>query len=758
MRKENIKIIDNKIINNEIYEIKSDNFDFEKIYIPSSEVISTSITKLHVIKNKEYFIIEDKLKINEILEANLINNIKIKFKKNPNLFKSLIKNKNILSKENFVNNSFVQRIYDLIVTNKRYFNFDKEIENIENNNYNINLIENLIEKSISEEKCDEDEKEEKIDYHFYEILKGNDVIDNFNSIKNTILEYNNILFLIENLSIEDIEDMIVERKPYFQYEKLIKRNFKNEYSKLINKKNKNTLVNMFKSGIHYEDFLKEFIPKIKRYKSSEQFFNGIKSYINLKSNWVFEEYKKKFYENKAKYVEIKENVFVVKIENYEQSKNLGSSQWCISYGQEYFEEYTKFFGEQFFIYDFNKGSDDKMSLIGFTTDIFSNVKNVHDRFDNSLENEDYEEIVKRLKIKDKYYINQKINKTKNKFWKFVGFIKLKDFKSAQENYTGDEKFELKTLLNNIELDENTVNFLNKNKVFSNLQSFSEISFLNLKKLINFNENIKDFDELFVYYLNNNGIERDNIINSEKMMIEGNEKIKDKIVDIFVNNPFKFYSSFYTVFDFFKSNYEKNKKDYNLNSENFIKIMLRSDRSRLIEENIIFKKIISNLKEKEVDEIVKIALRENNYIYLSLIDDKFFKGDIKDKIDDYLSKKNNFYFNQIVEALNENDKPNKILKYIIDYGFKENKINYTKEKKYLFKNEYIRNIAFKNKLFNIEDYLSYLHYNKYVKKESFNIDKSMEKDILKVLEKAIDTDFTLLLKEKIEKNKNKIKPF
>ena len=756
MKNKKIKLLEEILKNDELYQIKVVNFEYSKIFIEKDDKLDDFTSILHVVKDNEYYTTNDQEEINDILEKNLINNIKIRFRKNPNLFKSIVKNKELINNNNFKKNDFDERIYNILVGNKIFFNFEKEIERIEKNGYNVNLIERLIKKSISENEMDFDDFRESIENPLHKIKLGVAVSENFKTIKNTIIENNNLLKLIETMDLESIEDIIVERKPYFEYEKLIKRNFKKEYSSLINEKTEKLLTKMFRTGITYDEFNSEFMPKIKRYIDSEDFFEAVKNYINIKSDWNFESKKVKFSEYNVNYKEIEDNVYVAKIENYEQSRALGSTQWCISYEKSYFDQYTEFFSEQFFIYDFNKTSEDPMSMIGFTTDIFSNVKNAHNKFDESLSNEDYEEIVKKLNIKDKNYIRQKINKTKNKFWKFKGFIKIKDFKSAQENYTGDEKFELKTLLKNIELDENTVDFLNKNKVFSNPESFSKIGFLNLKKLKNFKENIKDFDDLFVYYLNSNRIERDNIINGEKQFISDNSGIKDKLVDIFVKNPFNFYSSFYNLFDFFKENYEE-KKHYNLNSNNISKMLGRSNKSKIIEEKDFLKKIISNLKKDEIVEIVEIALKSDNFVYLSLIDDKFFKDDIKEKIDNYLSKKNDFYFNDIAISLNEKESPNKIIKYISEIFFKKGDVKYTMEKKYLFKNDYIRKISFKNKLFNIEEYLNYLHYNKYVKREDFNIDKQMEKDILKLLEKAGDSGFASLLKEKIMKNKNKIKP-
>src|SRR5690606_34900688 len=61
-----------------------------------------------------------------------------------------------------------------------------------------------------------------------------------------------------------------------------------------------------------------------------------------------------------------DNVYVFKIDNFEQSKAIGSTSWCISRHEHYFDSYTENNAVQLFIFDFNKSSKDNKSMIGMT--------------------------------------------------------------------------------------------------------------------------------------------------------------------------------------------------------------------------------------------------------------------------------------------------------------------------------------------------------------------------------------------------------
>lgn len=108
-----------------------------------------------------------------------------------------------------------------------------------------------------------------------------------------------------------------------------------------------------------------------------------------------------------------DNKLIVKINNFEASQKLGSSQWCISYNEHDYDNYLSYddknlsdldeyddcfdknnlecdyvytyaYGSHFFVWDFNKEPDDPESLIAFTVKPNGTISDAHDKNDNSL--------------------------------------------------------------------------------------------------------------------------------------------------------------------------------------------------------------------------------------------------------------------------------------------------------------------------------------------------------------------------------------
>jgi hypothetical protein len=114
------------------------------------------------------------------------------------------------------------------------------------------------------------------------------------------------------------------------------------------------------------------------------FNDNIKSLINSFNDFDIESIKIKAVSNKVKVISDSDNILILEIENFDQSKKLGSGSWCISRNKTYFDQYTEKGGKQYFIYDFNQTSKSVKSLLGVTLTKTNTVKAAHNKSDSQL--------------------------------------------------------------------------------------------------------------------------------------------------------------------------------------------------------------------------------------------------------------------------------------------------------------------------------------------------------------------------------------
>lgn len=88
--------------------------------------------------------------------------------------------------------------------------------------------------------------------------------------------------------------------------------------------------------------------------------------MNTFSDFTPDKVKAKAIDCNAEIISDDDNKLIIKIEEFKQSKIMGSSSWCIARDDHYFKSYVGEYNHQYFIYDFNKDSSDNESMIGIT--------------------------------------------------------------------------------------------------------------------------------------------------------------------------------------------------------------------------------------------------------------------------------------------------------------------------------------------------------------------------------------------------------
>lgn len=75
---------------------------------------------------------------------------------------------------------------------------------------------------------------------------------------------------------------------------------------------------------------------------------------------------------------------IVRIESFAESQKLGTTNWCISRYESYFDDYVKGDNRQYFVFDYTKESSDTMSMIGITLNSSGDVYAAHKKNDDSV--------------------------------------------------------------------------------------------------------------------------------------------------------------------------------------------------------------------------------------------------------------------------------------------------------------------------------------------------------------------------------------
>lgn len=138
-----------------------------------------------------------------------------------------------------------------------------------------------------------------------------------------------------------------------------------------------------------DNSLQDYIgKKLAAFKTPEQFNAALGSFVDSFNSFTAEATLKKAATFGVNVISEKDNIVILRIEDYEQSYTMGSTSWCISRDEAYFKSYADD-REQYFIYDFSKRSTDNTSMIGVTLETNGDYNIAHYKDDSDCyENEE----------------------------------------------------------------------------------------------------------------------------------------------------------------------------------------------------------------------------------------------------------------------------------------------------------------------------------------------------------------------------------
>jgi hypothetical protein len=213
------------------------------------------------------------------------------------------------------------------------------------------------------DKHDEEKLHYRHSFHKVEtVIKS--FIKNEDILKNSKLDYT----LFKDKDFEAIDDHINQIVYAHKVKAYANSIFSNKYKHLMNEESLGYFKELYDLDFPAEKLQKNIGSKIAAIKTQEDFTFVVKKLYDSLSGFNYEAKKTLAEDLGAREVVNDNGVLVLEIENYEQSRKLGSSSWCIVRDAVYFDEYVRNGSRQFFIYDFSKKEIDNDSLIGITLD------------------------------------------------------------------------------------------------------------------------------------------------------------------------------------------------------------------------------------------------------------------------------------------------------------------------------------------------------------------------------------------------------
>lgn len=215
-----------------------------------------------------------------------------------------------------------------------------------------------------------------------------------------ITEFSDILKSVSfNISVfdnlESLEDFIVSSIEQHQKKSFTHSFISKKYSHLMDDDVYENFFTLKQMNISRKTIQDQFINKIAAFKDKETFKQQLSLFVDKITNHNIIDIRDKAKKLSASILleDHERGLLAIEVFDFKTSNILGSSSWCISYGESYFESYTdiKNFGDLLsdnhnrlvFIYDFSKPSSSPYSLIGVTYGLnYETVEHIYDKNDS----------------------------------------------------------------------------------------------------------------------------------------------------------------------------------------------------------------------------------------------------------------------------------------------------------------------------------------------------------------------------------------
>ena len=186
-------------------------------------------------------------------------------------------------------------------------------------------------------------------------------------------------------AIEDLDDKLNKRLKDQKVQLFAHSIASNKYKDLYNEESYKIIENIYDLKLKSDVFQDYIGKKIAAYKTPEEFNGGLTKFLDSMNDFSMIPVLNKAENAGVTIISQADDILIVQVEDYEQSKLLGSSSWCIVRHESYFNSYTDGGNKQYFLFDFSKESSDNESMIGFTIDIDGEHYAAHYKNDDEVD-------------------------------------------------------------------------------------------------------------------------------------------------------------------------------------------------------------------------------------------------------------------------------------------------------------------------------------------------------------------------------------
>lgn len=266
------------------------------------------------------------------------------------------------------------------------------------------VIEEDLKKNPSFKKAFID----KLEPNYYEYKNALKVIENYKNNEDLLKQgqFSLLEELKSSKSFEQIDDTIFKEVKKIAIVKLAHSISSNKYRHLYDDESYSAFSVFFEKGLGTEYLQEQIGRKMALFKTPDEFNSFLNTFLSKLDDFSPEIVEERCKREKASIISRENDIYIIKIDNYEQCTLLGSNSWCIVRDRDYFDSYTSDDHSQYIVYDFNKSSKDNESIIGFTLKNDGSYYTAHAKNDDHIRiNNDLE---RHIEVVNDYQNDKKI--------------------------------------------------------------------------------------------------------------------------------------------------------------------------------------------------------------------------------------------------------------------------------------------------------------------------------------------------------------